>query len=183
MQKCTPYFTSHSPNTVIMVKRGLFSLFHVLGQISFSGNSGDFYTSWWTAAFLKRLIYITVPTVEAVTNPYSSKILWADIYDSKTWQLIKFNANTAGRLTVSFIIVIRSTRFQTESFNTIFSSLRAFFFSSFFLYLSFNKSYQRNIWLNLDHLNWPLQSCHSVVTITALTWPGESHHQRHCSCG
>lgn len=183
MQKCTPYFTSQSPNAVIMVKQGLFSLFHVLGRISFSGNSGDFYTYWWTAAFLKRLIYITVPTVEAVTNPYSSKILWADIYDSKTWQLIRFNANTAGRLTVSFIIVIRSTRFQTESFNTIFSSLRAFFSFSFFLYLSFNKSYQRNIWLNLDNLNWPLQSCHSVVTITALARPGESHHQRHCSCG
>lgn len=43
-----------------MVKQGLFSLFHVLGRISFSGNSGDFYTYWWTAAFLKRLIYITM---------------------------------------------------------------------------------------------------------------------------
>lgn len=131
MQKCTPYFTPHSPNTVIMVERGFFSLFHVLGRISFSGNSGDFYTYWWTAAFLKRLIYITVPTVETVTNPYSSKILWADIYDSKTWQLIRLNANTARRLTVSFIILIRSTRFQTKSFNTILSSLRGFFFSFF----------------------------------------------------
>lgn len=95
-------------------------------------------------------------------------------------RLIRFDGNTTGGLIMSVIRMIRFTRWKTKSFNQGIICLRGVFFFS--LYLHLDQANLRNIWPNSIHLHWPLQSCHSVVTITVPTRPGESHHQSQHFC-